>query len=88
MNHTNSQRSGQTMNKGNRMTQLVKGFTNEELWKKAEYEGIDYLFRDYLSIDSIIDEDFKKVVQQFKLAFEEIQSTLDEFEPEEEEDEE
>jgi hypothetical protein len=64
------------------MTQLVKGFTNEELWHKAEYEGIEYLFLDYLSIDSIIDEDFKKVVQQFQLAFEEIQSTLDEFEPE------
>lgn len=65
--------------------QLVKGFTNEELWRKAEYEGIEYLFLDYLSIDSIIDEDLKKVVQQFQLAFEEIQSTLDEFEPEEEE---
>ncbi len=64
------------------MTQLVKGFTNEELWHKAEYEGIEYLFLDYLSIDSIIDEDFKKVVQQFQLVFEEIQSTLDEFEPE------
>lgn len=23
------------------MTQLVKGFTNEELWQKAEYEGIE-----------------------------------------------
>jgi hypothetical protein len=74
------------MNKGNRMTQLVEGFTNEELWQKAEYEGIEYLFLDYFDIDSIIDEDFKKVVQQFQLAFEEIQSTLDEFEPEEDEE--
>jgi hypothetical protein len=74
------------MNKGNRMTQLVKGFTNEELWQTAEYEGIEYLFLDYFDIDSIIDEDFKKVVQQFQLAFEEIQSTLDEFEPEEDEE--
>ena len=74
------------MNKGNRMTQLVKGFTNEELWQKAEYEGIEYLFLDYFDMDSIIDEDFKKVVQQFQLAFEEIQSTLDEFEPEEDEE--
>ncbi len=68
------------------MTQLVEGFTNEELWQKAEYEGIEYLFLDYFDIDSIIDEDFKKVVQQFQLAFEEIQSTLDEFEPEEDEE--
>jgi hypothetical protein len=67
------------------MTQLVKGFTNEELWEKAEYEGIEYLFLDYLSIDSIQDEDLHKAVQQFKLAFEEIQSILSEYEPEEEE---
>jgi hypothetical protein len=67
------------------MTQLVEGFTNKELWEKAEYEGIEYMFLDYLSIDSIIDEDLKKAVQQFQLAFEEIQSILEEFEPEEEE---
>jgi hypothetical protein len=68
------------------MTQLVKGFTNEELWLKAEYEGIEYMFLDYLSIDSIIDEDLKKAVQQFRLAFEEIQIILEEFEPEEDEE--
>lgn len=33
------------------MTQLVKGFTNEELWQKAEYEGIEYLFLNYLDPD-------------------------------------
>ena len=65
------------------MTQLVKGFTNEELWEKAEYEGIEYLFLDYLDPDHIIDEDLRKAVQQFKLAFEEIQSILAEHEPEE-----
>jgi hypothetical protein len=69
------------------MTQLVKGFTNEELWLKADYEGIDYLFLDYLSIDSIIDEDLKKAVQQFRLAWAKIQSILDEFEPDEEDEE-
>jgi len=67
------------------MTQLVEGFTNEELWNKAEYEGIEYMFLDYLSIDNIIDEDLRKATQQFKLAFEEIQSILEEYEPEEEE---
>ena len=67
------------------MTQLVKGFTNEELWQKAEYEGIEYLFLDYLDLDYIIDEDLRKSVQQFRLAFEEIQSILEEYEPEEEE---
>ena len=65
------------------MTQLVKGFTNEELWQKAEHEGIEYLFLDYLDIDSIIDEDLKKSVQQFRLALEEIETILDEYEPEE-----
>ena len=68
-----------------RMTQLVKGFTNEELWQKAEYEGIEYLFLDYLHPDHIIDEDLSKAVRQFILAFEEIQSILEEYEPEEEE---
>lgn len=67
------------------MTQLVKGFTNEELWQKAEYEGIEYLFLDYLDLDHIIDEDLSKAVQQFRLALEEIQSILAEYEPEEEE---
>jgi hypothetical protein len=66
------------------MTQLVKGFTNEELWHKAEYEGIEYLFLDYLHPDDIIDEDLAKAAQQFRLAFEEIQSILEEYEPEEE----
>jgi hypothetical protein len=65
------------------MTQLVKGFTNEELWQKAEYEGIEYLFLDYLDPDHIIDEDLSTAVRQFKLAFEEIQSILEEYEPEE-----
>jgi hypothetical protein len=67
------------------MTQLVEGFTNEELWLKADYEGVDYMFLDYLNIDSIIDEDLKKAVQQFRLACAEIQNILDEYEPEEEE---
>jgi len=65
--------------------QLVKGFTNEELFNKAEYEGIEYLFLDYLDIDNILDYDLQKAVQQYRLAFEEIQSILVEYEPEEEE---
>lgn len=67
------------------MTQLVKGFTNEELWQKAEYEGTEYLFLNYLDPDHIIDEDLAKAVRQFILAFEEIESILAEHEPEEEE---
>ncbi len=66
------------------MIQLVKGFTNEELWNKAEYEGIEYLFLDYLDPNHIIDKDLKKSVQKFILAFEEIRSILEEYEPEEE----
>lgn len=63
--------------------QLVEGFTNEELWNKAEYEGIDYLFLDYLDIDSILNYNLRKAVEQYKLAFEEIQSILSEYEPDE-----
>lgn len=63
------------------MTQLVRGITNEELWHKAEYEGIEYVFLDYFGLDDIIDSDLHKAVQQFKLAFEEIQSILEEYEP-------
>jgi hypothetical protein len=65
--------------------QLVKGFTNEELWEKAEYEGIEYMFLDYLNIDNIQDKDLLKAVRQYRLAFEEIQNILSEYEPEEEE---
>lgn len=65
--------------------QLIKGFTNEELWEKAEYEGIEYMFLDYLNIDNIQDKDLLKAVRQFRLAFEEIQTILSEYEPEEEE---
>jgi hypothetical protein len=65
--------------------QLVKGFTNEELFEKAEYEGIEYMFLDYLDIDNIQDEDLLKAVIQFRLAFKEIQTILLEYEPEEEE---
>jgi len=67
------------------MSQLVKGFTNEELWNKAEYEGIDYLFLDYLDIDSILNYNLRKAVQEYRSAFEEIQSILEKYEPEEEE---
>lgn len=65
--------------------QLVKGFTNEELWEKAEYEGIDYLFLYYLDIDSILNYNLRKAVEQYRSAFEEIQNILEEYEPEEEE---
>ena len=67
------------------MSQLVKGFTNEELWNKAEYEGIDYLFLDYLDINSILNYNLRKAVEQYRSAFEEIQNILEEYEPEEEE---
>jgi hypothetical protein len=66
------------------MTQLVKGFTNEELWIKAEYEGIEYMFLDYLNIDDIQDKQLLKAVQNFRLALDEIHSILSVYEPEEE----
>jgi hypothetical protein len=63
--------------------QLIKGFTNELLWNKAEYEGIEYLFLDYLDLDNITDVDLKKAVQQYRSAFEKIQSILEKYEPDE-----
>ncbi len=64
--------------------QLVKGFTNEELFNKAEYEGIEYTFLDYLNIDDIQDKQLLKATRNFRLAFDEIQSILSVYEPEEE----
>lgn len=64
------------------MKQLVKGFTNEQLWYKAEHEGLEYLFLDYLDLDEILDSDLRKLAQQFKLAYEEIQTILQDCEPE------
>jgi hypothetical protein len=65
------------------LSQLVKCFTNEELWQKAEYEGIDYLFLDYLDINSILNYNLRKAVQEYRSAFEEIQNILEEYEPDE-----
>jgi hypothetical protein len=65
------------------MAQLVKGFSNEELWNKAEYEGIEHTFLDYLNIDDIQDKQLLKAVRQYKLVFEEIQSILTVFGPDE-----
>jgi hypothetical protein len=60
------------------MKQLVKGFTNDELLGKIDNEGIEYFFLSYIDVDSIQDVDLRKAVQQFKLAFEEIESFIDE----------
>jgi hypothetical protein len=68
---------------GDTMTQLVKGITNGELWLKADYEGIEYLFLNYFSLEDIIDEDLAKATLQFRLACAEIQSILEEYEPDE-----
>jgi hypothetical protein len=39
--------------KAKRMTQLVKNFTNEDLWSKAEYEGIEYILEEYEPDDDL-----------------------------------
>ena len=60
------------------MKQLIKGFTNDELLGKIDSEGIEYFFLSYIDVDSIQDLDLCKAVRQFKLAFEEIESFIDE----------
>lgn len=57
---------------------LMRNMTNEELFDKINWEGFEYFFLDYVSPDSIADEDLQKSVRQLKLAWEEIVATLDE----------
>lgn len=59
------------------MTQLIEGYTTEELTSKIEYEGLEYFLLHYLDIDEITCEDFRKSVQQFRLAYDDIVDTLE-----------
>lgn len=59
------------------MTELIKGYTTEEIQGKIEWEGLEYFLLNYIDIDNIQCEDFKKSVQQFQLAYEDIVDTLE-----------
>lgn len=58
----------------------MHNMTNEELLGKIESEGPEYFFLDYISLDSIKDEELRKNVQALRLAWEEIMEIVDELE--------
>jgi hypothetical protein len=64
------------------MRRLMVNLTNEELLDKIEYEGPEYFFLDYISLDSIQDEDLRKNVQALRLAWEEVLAVVSELEEE------
>lgn len=57
-------------------TQLIKGYSTEDIQSKIEWEGVEYFLLDYLDIDLIECKDFKKEVQTLRLAFQEAIDTL------------
>lgn len=59
------------------MRELIKGYSSEDLQSKIEWEGLEYFLLNYINIDNIQCEDFKKSVQQFRLAYEDIVDTLE-----------
>ena len=56
---------------------LIKYYTVEDLQHKIEYEGLGYFILYYLDTDLIECESFRKSVQQFKLAHEDIIQALE-----------
>lgn len=66
------------------MTQLVGGYSNQEVWEKCEYEGIEYFFLDYMDADQILDPQLKEAVKQLQSSMEIIRAIVSKYEPEEE----
>jgi hypothetical protein len=64
------------------MRKLMYNITNEYLLDKIESEGAEYFFLDYISLDSIQDEDLRKNVQALRLAWEEVLAVVSELEEE------
>lgn len=64
------------------MRNLMNNMTNEEMLDKIEYEGAEYFFLDYISLDSIKDEELRKNVQILRLAWEDILADVAELESE------
>lgn len=60
------------------MTELIKDWTIEDLEAKLENEGLDYFFTSYISVNTIVDNNLKKAVEQYLEARGEILSILEE----------
>lgn len=50
------------------MTELVKGYTIENLEGKIENEGLDYFFNGYISVENIVDKELQKAVFDYHAA--------------------
>lgn len=61
---------------------LMKNMTNEELLDKIEYEGAEYFFLDYISLDSIKDETLRDTVEELRMAWEDILAVIGDLEVE------
>jgi uncharacterized radical SAM superfamily protein len=55
----------------------MHNMTDEELLDKIAYEGPEYFFLDYISLDCIADEDLQNSVQRLRLAWEEVMEVVD-----------
>lgn len=52
-----------------KMMRLMKNMTNAELLDKIEYEGAEYFFLDYISLDSIKNETLRDAVEELRMAW-------------------
>lgn len=60
------------------MTELVKGYSNEDLEGMIENEGLDYFFNGYLSFEKIVDADLSDAVRAYIESRQRIVRILDE----------
>lgn len=60
------------------MKRLMRDMSNEDMCDKIEYESAEYFFLEYVSLDSIQDEDLRNSVQRLRLAWEEIMEVVEE----------
>jgi hypothetical protein len=54
----------------------MEKWSNEEIALKADLEGLAYMVTDYLSVDSIEDEELKKLWKQANEALSKIETIL------------
>ncbi len=59
------------------MTELVKGYDNENLEGKIENEGLDYFFNGYISFENIIYPELREAVWEYRKAREQILYVLE-----------
>ena len=60
------------------MTELVKGYSNEDLEGMIENEGLDYFFNGYVSFEKIVDADLSDAVGAYIESRQRIIRILDE----------